>query len=233
MSHNHTNFIFMLTRNDSTITDALDYLPTVLEAGIRHIGYKDIGLPFQRLVDLQRAIRAAGAKSYLEVVSLDVESELRSVQSAIELGVDYLLGGTHPDDVLPLIEGTGIQYYPFPGRIEGHPSNLRGSSDEIVFSARMLAAKTGVHGLDLLAYRANVDVLELIKAVCESVDKPVIIAGSIDRDERIHAAVQAGAVGFTVGTAAFDERFPAMVKGLEGQLKHINAVKENAEIKII
>lgn len=41
------------------------------------------------------------------------------MQSPIEFVVDYLLGGKHSDDVLPLIESAGIQYYRFTGRIEG------------------------------------------------------------------------------------------------------------------
>lgn len=172
--------------------------------------------------------KGAGATSYLEVVSLDRESELSSVRSAIRLGVDYLLGGTHADDVLPLIDGTGIRYYPFPDRIAGHPSILEGTSEEIIASARMLATREGVHGLDLLAYRATIDVPELIRAVCEAVEKPVIVAGSIDRPERIHAVVSGKAAGFTMGTAALDKRFPAAFPGLTHQLFTIAAIKTQA-----
>ncbi|WP_204266278.1 hypothetical protein, partial [Escherichia coli] len=88
----------------------------------RHIGFKDIGLPFEALADLASLIRDGGARTYLEVVSLGRESELRSVDSAVKLGVDYLLGGTHAEDVVPLLHGTAIEYFPFPGRIAGHPS---------------------------------------------------------------------------------------------------------------
>lgn len=224
----HPVFIFMLTNNDRTIPDALERLPAVIAAGVRHIGFKDIGLPYGDLATLQGAIKAAGATSYLEVVSLDRESELSSVRSAIRLGVDYLLGGTHVDDVLPLLEGTGIRYYPFPGRISGHPSILEGTAEDIVASARALATREGVHGLDLLAYRAAADVPDLIRAVCEAVRKPVIVAGSIDRPERIHAVVSGKAAGFTVGTAALDERFPAAFPGLTHQLLTIAAIKAQA-----
>lgn len=223
-----TDFIFMLTSNDRTVPDALEQLPAVIAAGVRHIGFKDIGLPLEDLHILHRAIRGAGATSYLEVVSLDRESELSSVRSAIRLGVDYLLGGTHVDDVLPLIEDTQIRYYPFPGRIAGHPSILEGTIEEIVESARSIAARKGVHGLDLLAYRAAVDVPHLISAVCGAVSKPVIVAGSIDRAERIHAVIGGKASGFTVGTAALDERFPATSPGLMNQLFAIAAIKTKA-----
>ena len=44
-------------------------------------------------------------------------------------------------------------------------------------------------------------------------DKPVVIAGSIDSEDKITAAAQAGASAFTVGTAAF-RTFPADKEGL-------------------
>jgi hypothetical protein len=45
------DFIFMLTHADRTIPDVQDRLPEGLGAGVRHIGFKDIGLPF---ADLRR-----------------------------------------------------------------------------------------------------------------------------------------------------------------------------------
>lgn len=217
------DFIFMLTRNDRTVADAAVHVETALQAGIRHIGFKDIGLPFDELLDLAQLIRKGGASTYLEVVSLDRESEIRSVKSAVELGVDYLLGGTHVDDVLPLLEGTPIRYYPFPGRIVGHPSVLEGSREEIVASAITLASRQGVSGLDLLAYRSKGDVPALMEAVCRAVSKPVIIAGSVDRPDQIDIIRKCGAAGFTIGTSALDGRFPAESRKLASQLRAISA----------
>lgn len=217
------DFIFMLTRNDRTVADAEVHVETALQAGIRHIGFKDIGLPFDELLDLAQLIRKRGASTYLEVVSLDRESEIRSVKSAVELGVDYLLGGTHVDDVLPLLEGTPIRYYPFPGRIVGHPSVLEGSREEIVASAITLASRQGVSGLDLLAYRSKGDVPALMEAVCRAVSKPVIIAGSVDRPDQIDIIRKCGAAGFTIGTSALDGRFPAESRKLASQLRAISA----------
>ena len=217
------DFIFMLTRNDRTVDDAEVHVETALACGIRHIGFKDIGLPFATLAKLARRIQDAGASAYIEVVSLDRESELRSVKAAVDLGVDSLLGGTHVDDVLPLLEGSGIRYYPFPGQIAGHPSILEGSEEEIVASAIALASQAGVSGLDLLAYRSTGDVPSLIRAVCQAVAKPVIIAGSIDRPEQIAVAQKGGAAGFTIGTSALDGRFPAGDSDLASQLNAITA----------
>jgi DNA-binding NarL/FixJ family response regulator len=216
------DFIFMLTRSDRTIADAGDRLPAVLAAGIRHIGFKDIGLPFADLQKLAQTIKAAGATLYLEVVSLDAVSEAASARAGIALGIDVLMGGTRPEVVLPLLAGTGIRYYPFPGDIIGHPSRLTGTVDSIVASAIGLAANEGVHGLDLLAYRFEGDVPALVHAVCAAVaPKPVIVAGSLDRAERIRAVLAQGAAGFTVGTAALDGRFPAASTALPDQLTAI------------
>ena len=183
---------------------------------------QDIGQPVEELARLNQRIKAAGASSYLEVVSQDLDSELTSVRVALDLGVDYLLGGTHVDEVLPLLAGSRIRYYPFPGEVYGHPSILGGTLEEIVASARRIGALPGVHGLDLLAYRASVDVPMLMAEVCRQADVPVIMAGSIDTTARIQIVRDAGAAGFTVGTAALDERFPAQAR-LLAQLKTILA----------
>ena len=203
------DFIFMLTRADRTIPDALDRLPEVLAAGVRHIGFKDVGLPPEALDRLAAAIRAAGAQLYLEVVSLDEASERRSAAMAVDCGVDVLMGGCRPAVVVPVLAGTSIRYYPFPGDVVGHPSILAGEADEILRSARELLDTPGVHGLDLLAYRFDGDAEALMKAVCAAAaGRPVVVAGSLDRPERIAAVVAAGATGFTVGTAALDGAFP-------------------------
>ena len=213
----------MLTRNDRTVADASEHIATALDANVRHIGFKDIGLPFEQLQQIADQIRAGGASTYLEVVSLDRESEIRSVKAAIGLGVDYLLGGTHADDVIPLLTGTKIRYYPFPGRVVGHPSVLKGTEVEIVDSAIKLANHPTVTGLDLLAYRSKLDVPHLIHTVCQAISKPVIVAGSIEGPDRIEEIRRSGAAGFTVGTAALDGKFPADGQTLDAQLQAILA----------
>ena len=214
-------FIFMLTRNDRTVEDAFEHLQTAMSLGVRHIGFKDVGLPIGQLKFLNQVIKEGGATSYLEVVSLDHESEILSAKAAVEIGVDVLLGGTHVDDTLPIVSTSGIQYFPFVGRISGHPSTLEGGIEEIVDCAKALTAREGVHGLDLLAYRSREDVPSLIKAVCAAVSKPVYVAGSIDTPEQIAIAKAAGAAGFTIGTAALDGRYPAEDKNVAGQLAAI------------
>ncbi|MEO1723521.1 MAG: cupin domain-containing protein [Pseudomonadota bacterium] len=215
-------FIFMLTRQDRTVADAMAHLETALSLGVRHIGFKDVGLPIGDLRELNSAIKAKGATSYLEVVSLDRDSEVASASTAVDLGVDILLGGTRVDDVLPVIARTDLRYFPFPGWIIGHPSILEGTVEDIAANARDLAAREGVHGLDLLAYRSpDQDVPSLIAAVCEAAGKPVIVAGSVADKIRIAELRDAGAAGFTIGTAALDGGYSADGPGLEAQLTAI------------
>ncbi|KRS19039.1 methylglyoxal synthase [Roseovarius indicus] len=224
------NFILMLTENDRTIPDAPERLEQALEGGARHIGFKDVGLPFEELRELARTIRNAGGRSYLEVVSLDEESELASARAAVELDVDCLLGGTRAAAVTEVIRDHPLRYYPFPGRITGHPSVLEGPAEEIVASARALADLEHVHGLDLLAYRFDGDVPGLMRQVAQAVTKPVIVAGSIDSEDRIGAVAEAGAAGFTVGTAAFAGAFRAGESFVE-QVRAILSITARAQAR--
>ena len=217
------DFIFMLTRDDRTVANAATIVATALAAGVRHIGFKDVGLPLLALAEIHALIRAGGATSYLEVVSLDRESELASVDAALGLDVSHLLGGTHVREVAPRIAGSSMRYFPYCGSIRGHPGRLDGTLFEIVESARRLAGNPAVHGLDLLAWRSGTDAARLVAAVCDAAAKPVIVAGSIDSPERIAAARAGGAAAFTVGTAALDGRFPARSAALTDQLAAIQA----------
>jgi 4-hydroxythreonine-4-phosphate dehydrogenase len=222
------DFIFMLTRADRTVEDAEARLPEVLAAGVRHVGFKDVGLPAAALRRLAEAIRRAGATIYLEVVSLDAESEAASARLAVDLRVDVLMGGVRPEAVAPILAGTPIRYYPYPGEVVGHPCILAGAAEAIVQSARRLLATPGVHGLDLLAYRFAGDAEGLMRAVCQaSGGRPVVIAGSLDRAERLAAVVASGASAFTVGTAALENSFPCAPR-LPDQLAYIFQTRDRA-----
>ena len=219
------DFIFMLTRNDRTIADAEIHLETALATGVRHIGFKDVGLDTATLIRLIARIRAAGAVSYLEVVAPDRNYELRSIDAGIQFGVDNILGGRHVALALPSLTGRHIGYYPFVGRVFGHPNVLVGTEEELAASAFELCGNDGVRGLNLLAWRSSGDAAANIRAVCRASIKPVIVAGLIDRPDQITLLKTAGAAAFTIGTAALDGRFPARSSDLKDQLEAILACK--------
>ena len=109
------DFIFMFTRDDQTVEDCLDVFDVIRETGVKHLGFKDIGAPRETLVALTERIRASGGVSYMEVVSTTTEACINSARSAVEIGVDRLLGGTDAETMLEILHGSGIAYYPFPG----------------------------------------------------------------------------------------------------------------------
>jgi hypothetical protein len=166
-----------------------------------------------------------GLEVMLEVVSTTREEELRSVAASAKIGVDWLLGGTHPEDGLRLLGGRadGVQprYCPFPGTVVGHPSILRGEIGEIAESAGRITALDGVFGLDLLAYRhETADAAELTRAVVRAASGPVIAAGSVATTGQIRALDQAGAWGFTIGGAIFEGRLPGG-PSIAGQVREV------------
>ncbi|HET7168257.1 MAG TPA: hypothetical protein VFI69_03575 [Candidatus Limnocylindrales bacterium] len=201
-------FIFMLTHHDRTLEDALDVYDGIRDMPLRYVGFKDVGVPHDTLRELARRMHSDGREVMLEVVSERAEDELRSVATACDIGVDWVLGGTHPDEALDAIGTTDVRYCPFPGRVIGHPSLLRGTHEEIAASARELTARDGVHGLDLLAYRYDGDVEAMTAKVIAAASGPVIAAGSVDSVERIRTLGRLGAWGFTIGGAIFEGRLP-------------------------
>jgi DhnA family fructose-bisphosphate aldolase class Ia len=204
-----TEFVFMLTHNDSTVADAVDVLDGLTESGLSYIGFKDVGPPPPVLAEIASRAHDAGMEVMLEIVSTDVDSEVRSLRAAKEIGVDWVLGGTQAEAGVAVLDGTGIRYCPFPGRIEGHPSVLRGTHEEIVDHARRLGATRGVYGLDLLAYRhETLDPLELTRDVVSAIHGPVIVAGSVATLGQIDGIRDAGAWGFTIGGAIFEGLLP-------------------------
>jgi 2-keto-3-deoxy-6-phosphogluconate aldolase len=224
-----SEFIFMLTHGDVTVPDALELCRGLDDERLRYVGFKDVGLPFAELRELVEVLHDQGRTVMLEVVSERRDDELRSVEAAIDLGVDYLLGGVHVSEALALLDaGDGdIRYFPFAGEVYDHPSVLLGTVASVVASTRRVCARDGVDGVDLLAYRFEGDGDALLAEAVQAVDKPIIAAGSVDNVKRVRAVARAGAWGFTVGTAAFQQRF-APGERLPVQLRTILEAAEAA-----
>ena len=218
------DFIFMLTRDDQTVEDALDVLDAIRPLGLRHIGFKDVGVAPEVLGAVNRAIKAQDAISYLEVVGTTPDACLRSVRVGLEIGVDRLLGGTDADAALRILNGSGIGYYPFPGFPHGHPTVLQGCPEEVAAHCEAFRAK-GCAGVDLLAYRAtDAAPLDLVRAARRALgDGTLIVAGSVDQPARVAALAEAGADAFTIGSAVFNGTFSPRKGALLSQLRDVMA----------
>ncbi len=208
----------MLTSGDRTIGDCLAVLDEIGDLGLRHVGFKDIGVPLDMLEALHRRIKAIGATSYLEVVSLTAQSTRQSAQVARRLGVDRLLGGGDAEAVFGEVSSTGIEYFPFVGRPMGHPTDLEGSPDEIAADCRRADA-LGCAGVDLLAFRSvSAPPLDLVRAARHALRGKLIVAGSVDSPARVHELRALGVDAFTIGTALFEHRFAPGEPSLRAQV---------------
>ncbi|MBV9523879.1 MAG: hypothetical protein JO010_13855 [Alphaproteobacteria bacterium] len=215
------DFIFMLTRDDRTVPDCLDMLEEIADLGLRHIGFKDIGVPHETLIELNRRIKAMGAASYLEVVSLSPEACLTAGEQARAIGVDCLLGGADAAGICAAVAGTAIRFFPFVGTPEGHPTKLRGDAARIAEDCRRSEA-LGCAGIDLLAYRAvEAMPLDLIREARAALRGRLIVAGSIDTPQRVAELAAAGVDAFTIGTALLAHRFAPDRPSLRGQLAEV------------
>ncbi len=213
----------MLTRDDQTVEDCLELVDIAKKSGVTHMGFKDVGVTYETLRELTDSIKQAGATSYMEVVSTTEEACLSSTHTARDIGVARLLGGTHAEAILALLEGSGLAYYPFPGRPEGHPTRLAGDAADVAADCRRLEA-CGSAGVDLLAYRAvDADPLDLIRAARGSLNGELVVAGSIDSPDRIRDIAAAGCDAFTIGSAVFDVSFSPRKGSLQSQLCDILA----------
>jgi len=209
----------MLTRQDRTIADCLDLFRQVRPLGLKHVGFKDVGVDAATLAELHAAIRASGATSYMEVVSTTPETCLASARTARALGVDCLMGGTDVAAIQDVIRGTAIRFFPFPGFPRGHPTKLAGKPEDVEAHCRDFVAK-GCAGADLLAYRATeADPLALIRAAKKGLGQNrLIVAGSITAKEQIRAIAEAGADAFTIGSAVLDGSYAPQMGSTLSQL---------------
>ncbi|MEM3921295.1 MAG: hypothetical protein QXG25_00185 [Nitrososphaerota archaeon] len=201
-----TRLIFMLTHHDRTVSNALQVFEEIKDTGIENIGFKDVGLSFEELRKLAEKINREGFNSFIEVVSEDEEMCLTAVKQALKMGVKNIIGvkSEYAEKAFTIARGT--RFYPYVGRVKGIPEILEGSIEEIIEDAKKFE-KMGVDGINLLAYRYTGDPEKLMKEVIKSVNIEVIVAGSIDRFERIKRVIEAGARFYTIGGAIFEKKF--------------------------
>ena len=215
----------MLTRNDRTIDDALDVMELIRPAGLKHIGFKDVGAPPALLARLVEKTHAAGATAYVEMVATDPQATLDAAKLARDIGVDRLLGGTQAKEVLAILKGSRTEYFPFAGKPDGHPTKLGGSPADVEADCRAFAEQ-GCAGCDILAFRAtDADPLDLVRAARRGLGagKQVVVAGAVKSLAQIRAVKRAGADAVTVGTAIFDGSYAPTKGSILSQLKEVIA----------
>jgi NAD(P)H-dependent flavin oxidoreductase YrpB (nitropropane dioxygenase family) len=215
-----TEFIFMLTHHDVTIPNALEVFEEIKDTGLRFVGCKDIGLPIEKLQELFRKMKNADMTTFIEVVSNDEEKHFIGVEKAIRVGADYLIGGM-PRFTRKTLEylkekKANLKFFPYIGKVIGHPCVLEGSVDEIVNNG-VEFGKMGIHGINLLLYRYTGNVNLLLDRVIDALKIPLIVAGSIDDFEKIGQMKRKNVWAFTIGGAILEKKF-APAKNIKEQV---------------
>ena len=198
--------IIMLTHHDVTVENAAEVFEACKDLPVKFWGFKNVGLPKDKMKELATAMKEAGKTTFLEVVTYDEQSCLDGAQTAIACGFDYLMGTIYYDSVAKLLADNNMSYLPFVGKVSGSPSILEGTNEEIIANAKDLMAK-GIKGFDILAYRHVVDGEKLAYEFCKAVDAQICIAGSINSFDRIDTMFDIGPWTFTMGSALFEKNF--------------------------
>ena len=198
--------VVMLTYDDFTVKNAYDVFEKCKNSKARYWGFKEEPLETAEMKRIFSFMKACGKITLLEVVAYTEAECLAGAQTALECGVDYLVGTVFFDSVNDFCKEHGIRYMPFVGEITERPSVLNGSIDGMIREAKSYLEK-GVCGFDLLGYRYTGDCYELIRRFTQEVDAPVCVAGSVNSFERLDELKQIRPWSFTVGSAFFDHVF--------------------------
>ena len=198
--------VVMLTHNDFTVENVRDIFEQCKEAKATYWGMKEEPLPLDEMKALYAYMKSLGKTTVLEVVAYTEAACMEGARMAAACGCDILMGTTFSDRINAFCREHNIKYMPFVGEVVERPSVLKGSIDEIIEEAKRYMEK-GVYGFDLLAYRYEGNPTELIQRFVSSVDAPVCIAGSVDREARLHELREVGPWAFTIGGAFFENKF--------------------------
>jgi len=198
--------IIMLTYNDRTVSNALEIFSKCKEVPVECWGFKDVGLPVEKMKKLVSNMKKMKKTTFLEVVTYSEKSCFEAAKLALECQFDYFTGGVYFESIHNLLKGKPIKYFPFCGKVSGSPSILEGSIQEIINDAKLMEEK-GVDGFDLLAYRHVEDPEKLAQQFIKEIKVPVVLAGSINGFDRLDKVKQFKPWGFTIGSAFFDEKF--------------------------
>ena len=182
---NSVKLIVMLTNNDETVENANEIFESCKDLEVEYWGFKDVGLPIVEMKKLVKSMKEAHKKTILEVVSRTEKEGMEGAKLAVECGFDYLMGTVFYEEIANYLIDKHPKYFPFCGKVHGHPSILDGSVEEIIDHAKDILKK-GADGVDILAYRYIEDAdKRLIKDFLKQIKKPVVLAGSINSWDRL------------------------------------------------
>lgn len=216
------NLIVMLTNNDVTVSNASDVFEQCKNAYCEYFGMKEESLPPNEMKMLFEYMKSCGKKTVLEVVAYTHEECVKGAKLAKYCGCDILMGTIYSDDINEYCHKNGILYMPFIGNIQGRPSILTGSIDDMVAQAKSYSEKD-VFGVDLLGYRYTGNAFELNRKVVADSGTKVCLAGSVNSFQRIDEVRAINPCAFTIGSAFFKDNFgdsfPEQIDAVQKRLR--------------
>lgn len=201
--------IVMLTHHDRTVENAIEVYRASKNSKAKFWGFKEEGLPVDKMKELYAEMKADGMTTFLEIVAYTEEECLAGAQYAVDCGVDYLMGTMYYDSVRDLVRSAGIKYMPFVGDVRERPSVVYGTIEGTIAEGVELVKSGKADGIDLLGYRFVGDAVKLNHDFVEAVQPyaPVCLAGSVSSYQRLDEVADAGAWAFTIGSAFFENKF--------------------------
>lgn len=207
----NSELIVMLTCNDRTVENACEIFEQCKNSKVNFWGFKQQGLPFEKMKELFSIMKKCGKAIALEVVAYTEEECIEGAKMAAACGCDLLLGTLFFDSVNEYCKNNKLKYMPFVGQVSGCPSVLEGSVDDMIAQAKRYLEQ-GVYGINLLGYRYTGDSVALNKRFISEVNAPVCLAGSINSFERLQEIKEASPWAFTIGMAFFENKFGGTFK---------------------
>lgn len=198
--------IVMLTYNDKTVNNAYNIFEQCKSSKAEYWGFKEKGLPLNKMKELYDYMKKCGKTTVLEVVAYTEKECIKGANMAVECGCDILMGTLFFESVNKICKENKIKYMPFIGMVEGRPSILKGNIEEMIEEADKYLEK-GVYGFDLLGYRYIGNANELNKKFVSQINAPVCVAGSINSYERLDEIKNTNPWAFTIGGAFFENKF--------------------------
>lgn len=204
---NIPELIVMLTWHDKTVEDAIEVFRAAKDAPAKYWGFKEVGLPEDKMTELVKMMKAEGKKTFLEVVAYTEEECIEGAKIGVRCGFDCLMGTMYFDSVKAITDEAGMEYMPFIGQISGRPSVLEGTIEGMIDEANTLIEEKGLIGFDLLGYRYTGDAVKLNSEFVKNVKGRVCLAGSVASFQRLDEVKSTGAWAFTIGGAFFEKKF--------------------------
>ena len=225
--NNIPNLIVMLTQNDKTVLNAYEIFNQCKNSKAEFWGFKEEPLPLDEMKKLYSYMKSLGKTTFLEVVEYDEANGLKGAQTALECGVDILMGTVFFDSINDFCKKNNMKYMPFVGQVSQRPSILEGDIDDMIQEANQYLKK-GVYGIDILGYRYTGNPLELNKKFVKHVNAPVCIAGSINSYKRLDEIKDINPWAYTIGSAFFENKFG---KDFEKQINKVYDYMQDTIIK--